>query len=466
VKLSDLSDDEWFARLYRRHLEQQGTIRQWWEYYDGCQPLYYVAKILEEQGDRFPALTINWCQKFIDWMLARTQVEGFRLRGQDVADEALWEIWQRNDMDLDHQENDLATLVPGISYMMVGPGDEGAVLTVESPESAVVEIDTKTRRTTAAAKWWRSDPEQAVEDMSELYLPTPDGRGSRLLTFDGNKKVDEKTQGWMQSAVRLQTSPEVPVVPFMNRRRRYQGRSELVALKPIVDAANQVATNMMAGVEHHAVQRKWALNVLANKFEDEKGQPIPAWKAAMGAVWSLPFDEDNPAAPEPKVGQFSASDLRNFHETISLLARIGAGLCDLAPSEFGVGVADNPPGADGIQAAKESGVRRVERFHIGQGASYEKVMRLAAAVEDDDPSQMVRMETIFRDPSTPTHQAAAQSAVATYGSGISDLRQAREDYGYTVTQIEAMENRANTEADVETQRLLRAGTDVGSTGGA
>lgn len=465
MKLSDLSAEEWFTRLDRRHLEQRNTIRTMWEYYEGEQPLMYVAKIITEQGDRFPPLTVNWCQKSVDWMLARTQVEGFRLRGQDVADDALWEIWQRNDLDLDAGENDLATLVTGVSYMMVGPSDEGALITVESPDSTVVEIDPKTRRAIAALKKWKSDPLFALEDMAELYLPNADGNGARLLTFHYGRQVDQEPQNWMSGADRLQTSPEVPVVPFMNRRRCNQGRSEMKSLLPIVDAANQVATNMMAAVEHHAVGRKWALNIAANGFKDEAGNDLPAWKAALGAVWGIPFDEENPDAPEPKVGQFPQSDLRNFHETISLLARIGAGLCDLAPSEFGVGVADNPPGADGIMAAKESGVRRVERFHVAQGSSYEKVMRLGAAVEDNDPTKMVRLETIFRNPATPTEESNARTAVATYTNGISDLRQAREDYGYSVTQIEAMEDRQRAEADTETARILQMGSDANASSG-
>ena len=74
-----------------------------------------MAKILAEQHDRFPALTINWCELFVDWIDARCQVEGFRLTGQDATDDNLWEIWQRNDFDEDQSENNVASLVTGIS---------------------------------------------------------------------------------------------------------------------------------------------------------------------------------------------------------------------------------------------------------------------------------------------------------------------------------------------------------------
>lgn len=458
AKLSDLTDLEWFTRLERKRQEQKQTIANWWAYYDGEQPLYFIAKILEEQQDRFPPLTINWCEKFIDWIDARTMVEGFRLNGADVSDDDLWQIWQRNDLDEEQSENNVASLVTGVSYMIAGPSDAGALLTVETPDSMVVEIDPRTRRPIAALKAWKSDPYNAFEDMAELFVP------GRVVTFEQGKAATSTTQEWMQAALKAQTSPEIPVVPFLNRKRRQQGRSELRALKPIVDAANQIATNMMAAVEHHAVPRKWGLGLRREDFTDAAGNALPAWKLATGAVWVNPFDPENPDA-KPEVGQFANSDLRNFVDTISLLGRIGSGLCDIAPHEFGFGVADNPASADGIEAAKESGVRRVERIHVARGAAYERVMRLAAAIEGKDPSTMVRMETVLRDPSTPTQQAKIAAAGTALTTGLADLRQAREDAGYSDTQIKAMEAReatARERVDPATQALIDGLGDSGT----
>lgn len=462
AKLSDLTDEEWFTRLERRRMEQRDTIRSWWQYYDGEQPLYYVAKILEEQQDRFPALTINWCEKLADMMDRRSIVEGFRLRGSDATEDNLWEIWQRNDLDEGQSENTIAKLVTGVSYVMVGPDDDGqALITVETPESVAVEIDSRTGRVIAALKVWKSDPQQALEDMAEMWLPKPDGEGARLITYENKQQVDTKSLAWMAGAQRLQSSPEVPVVPYLNRKRCNQGRSELRALRPVVDAANQVATNMLAGVEHHAVPRKWALNVDPKQFVDKDGNQIPAWKIATGAVWVNPFDEENPDV-EPKVGQFSASDLRNFHDTLGVLARIGAGLCDLPPHAFGFGVSDNPPGADSIRAQQDDWISRIERHLVATGNSHERVMRLAAAVEENDPTKMVRLETVWRDPSAPTQQAKSVAAKNNYEAGISDLRQARVDAGYSKTQIDDMERRESDAANAETQRLLRVGADAGA----
>lgn len=464
AKLSDLSDLEWFTRLERKRQAQKSAIAEWWRYYDGEQPLYFIAKILQEQQDRFPALTINWCELFIDWIDARCQVEGFRLNGADEADDVLWEIWQRNDLDEEQSPNNVASLVTGVSWAMIGPSAEGALITIESPDSVAVEIDPRSRRVLTGLKAWKSDPLNAVEDMAEVWVPAPNG-GVRVSTFVNGKKEGEQAHDWMAAGSKLQTSPDVPIVPFLNRKRDGQGRSELRALRPVVDATNQIATNMMAAVEHHAVPRKWALQVSEKNFKDKDGNLLPAWKIATGAVWINPIDPENPEA-KPEVGQFSSSDLRNFHESISLMGRIGAGLCNMAPHEFGFGVADNPASESGIKAAKESGVRRVERIHVARGSSYEKVMRIAAAIEGRDPAQMVRLETHWRNASTPTQEASTQAAATSYQTGLADLRQAREDAGYSDTQIKAMEEREAQQGvdptlDRIAQGLLNAGAGIG-----
>jgi hypothetical protein len=446
VKLSDLTDEQWFSRLSARRNAQAGAIKGWWQYYDGEQPLYYLLRILAEQDDRFGALTINWCEKFADAIDRRMFVEGFLLGGSDTPDDDLWAAWQRNDMSEYQSENNIASLVTSNSYIMVGPSDEGALITVESPDSIAVEVDPLTRRVIAALKFYKSDSEATLDDRAVLHVPDSSG-GSRLVEFEVGKKVNSTKQEWMAAASRLQSSPEVPIVQFPNRQRQRIGRSELRSLKPLVDAANFTATSMMATVLHHAMPRMLAINVAESLFMNDDGSVNrDAVKAATGALWIVPAETDDQGnvpenAPTPDVKQLPASDMRNFHETLSNLARIGAGLCDLPPHTLGFGVSDNPASADGIRASEGDMVARVERHQVARGNGYERVMRLAMAVEGKDPSLATGLETVWRSAATPTQASKADAAVKTFGAGISDLRQARVDYGYSLTTIEAMEER-------------------------
>lgn len=460
MKLSDLTDEQWFQRLSARRDRQVGGsptqlgIRQWWEYYDGCQPLYFLLRILSEQDDRFGPLTINWCEKFIDAIDRRMFVESFILGGTDEPDDDLWEVWTRNDMSEFQSENNVASLVTSNSYVMVGPSDEGALITVESPDSMAVEVDPLTRRVVAALKFYKSDSEATLDDRAVLTLPDSSG-GARLVQFEVGKPVGSSRQKWMSAASKLQSSPTVPVVQFPNRARQGYGRSELRTLQPIVDAANFTATSMMATVLHHAMPRMLAINVAESLFMNPDGSVNrEAVKNATGALWVVPAETDDegnvPAnAPKADVKQLPASDLRNFHETLSTLARIGAGLCDLAPHSLGFGIADNPASADGIRASEHDLVARVERLQIARGNGYERVMRLAMAVEGRDPAQASGLETVWRDPSTPTQASKADAAVKMYGNGegLADKHQARVDYGYSRKTIQAMEERERADGD-------------------
>lgn len=450
MKLSDLSDEQWFQRLSARRMAQQAAIRGWWAYYDGEQPLYYLLRILADQDDRFGALTINWCEKFIDSVDQRCFVEGFTLNGADVPDAELWATWTRNDMAEYQSENNIASLVTDNSYVMVGPSDEGALITVESPDSMALEIDPRTRRTIGALKFYKEDSEATLDDRAVLQIPNYAGDGARLVEFEHGKPVGSTKQQWMTAAQRLQSSPEIPVVQFPNRQRQRVGRSELRSLRPLVDAANFTATSMMATVLHHAMPRMLAINVAETMFMNQDGSVNrEAVKNATGALWVIPAEVDDrgnvpDSAPVPDVKQLPASDMRNFHDTLNTLGRIGAGLCGLSPHTFGFGVSDNPASADGIRASENDLVARVERIQIARGNGYERVMRLAMAVEGRDPAQATGLETVWRNPATPTQAAKADAAVKTYGAGISDLHQSRIDYGYSATTIKAMEDREKT----------------------
>lgn len=461
MKLSDLTDEEWFKRLSARRDREMTAIRDWWAYYDGTQPLYYLLKILEDQDDRFGALTINWCEKFIDSIDQRLFVEGFTLNGQDAPDDALWATWTRNDMAEYQSENNIASTVTSNSYVMVGPSDEGALITVESPDSMALEVDPRTRRAIGALKFYKADSEATLDDRAVLQIPNYSGEGSKLVEFESGKPVGSTQQAWMSKAQKLQSSPEIPVVQFPNRQRQCVGRSELRGLKPVVDAANFTATSMMATVLHHAMPRMLALQVAESLFLNQDGSVNrEAVKNATGALWIIPAETDEDGnvpdnAPVPDIKQLPASDLRNFHETLNTLARVGAGLCGLSPHTFGFGVSDNPASADGIRASENDLVTRVERIQIARGNGYERVMRLAMAVEGRDPAQATGLETVWRNPATPTQASKADAASKALASGISDLRQARVDYGYSATTIKAMEEReAEAAIDPVTAELL------------
>lgn len=428
MALSDLTDDEWHTRLQRRRVDQLTKAVGLWQYYDNEQPLRYVARILQEQGDRFPPLRVNWGELFVGALDERMEGQGWRLAGAptDGVDEDLTRVWEENDLGAVQGEGSVASLVARQSYVMVGPAVDGdtPLVTIEYPDQVAVEIDPATGRVVAALKAWASDTESATYDMAALCLP------GRVVTFEAGEKVDEQSQA----------SELVPVVPFFNRRRRWTGRSELESLIPLIDAVNQTATNMMAALEHHALPRRWAMNLSEEDFKDpETGKPLPAWKIATGAVWAIPRAEDDTGVlgeqAQPKVGQFTAADLNNFHSSIRTLALLASSLGGLDPRLLGVS-SDNPASADAIRASESRLIRRAERLQRARSGPWRQVGRIALAALERDPS--TRIELVWRDPSTPTLAAQADRAQKLLDAGVIDVEQAQEDCGYSLAQRAAM----------------------------
>lgn len=441
----DLTDDEWFARLNTRRARAQQETERYWKYYDNEQPLAYVAKILQEQGDRFPPLRVNWSALVVDALEERLDIEGFRIGSGDL-DEDLREVWQANDLDEGSGEGHIAALVARQAYIMVGPGVDTDIplVTVEYPDQVAVEVDPATRRVVAALKVWAPDTENGAKTMATLHVP------GRIITYEAGKKVDQQTLGWAKRLEQHQTSPLVGVVPMLNRPRRWTGRSELDAIIPLVDAVNQTATNMLAAIEHHALPRRWAVNVSPQDFVDEHGNQLPAWKIATGAIWAIPRADDDTGVlgeqVQPRVGQFTAAALDNFHNSIRQLAILASGLYGLPPHYMGY-ASDNPPSADAIRSAEARLIKRAERRQRTFGGAWERAMRIVLAVMGRDPAEANRLEAVWRDAATPTKASQADAAVKMVQAGIIDAEQAQEDAGYTQAQRDAMARRRSAVVD-------------------
>ncbi|MDQ3786266.1 MAG: hypothetical protein M3422_03365, partial [Actinomycetota bacterium] len=199
------------------------------------------------------------------------------------------------------------------------------------------------------------------------------------------------------------------------------------------DGANQFATNLMAAGESHAVARKWAVGVSESDFVDENGKQIPAWSAAMRAVWAVPHPEPQhrgEQVPEVKLGQFTASDLNNFHSSLKTLGTFVASHYGLPPGYMGFS-SDNPPSAESILYSLERLVLRTEARQGWDGSAYKKANRIAWAIMERDPEEIVEHEAKWRSAATPTLHSKMDAAVKGVGGGVIDAEQAWIDLGYS-----------------------------------
>lgn len=470
--ITDGSAVDLFNRLNRKRLERAAEIRKerWWNYYDNDVPLAYLARILAEQENRFPPLRLAWGTIAVDAVWERLAHYGFRLGPArrpgplpppfqvdtppttgDLDDELL-DIWQANDMDEQGDELHLATLAAGDAYLMVGPPEYGGAyprISVEYPDQVAVARDPLTRRVIAAIKVYRSDETQAAEDRALLMVPganigmildSDNGKGWQVET-----RPDPEWADGLRPLLDLQSSPLVPIAPALYKPRRGLGQSAIKVVREPIDAVNQTATNLLAAVEHHAVPRRYAVGLSQEDFIDEHGKPLPVWKIATGPVWSIPYAVDDQGQPiegqEIKVGQFPSTDLRNFHETVRMLALAFAAIGRL-PADYMGYISDNPASEAAIRAGQDRLIRGCEKAQGNLNPCHETAARIVLTALGRDPGRYVRLESVWMNPATPTMAARIDAAVKAVGGGpVIDQEQAWEDIGYTPTQQQRMRER-------------------------
>jgi hypothetical protein len=102
----------------------------------------------------------------------------------------------------------------------------------------------------------------------------------------------------------------------------------------------------------------------------------------------------------------------------------------------------NPASAEAIKSSESRLVLKVERKNAIFGGAWEQAMRIAVlAMRGTVDPEMLRLESVWRDPSTPTYASKADAVTKLYanGAGIIPLTQARLDMGYSIAQIEQMQ---------------------------
>ena len=115
-------------------------------------------------------------------------------------------------------------------------------------------------------------------------------------------------------------------------------------------------------------------------------------------------------------------------------------------------------------------VKRVERKHVSFGGTWEEVMRLTQRIKTGSFDPKARaLETVWRNPATPTKAQQADATVKLYAAGITPLEQARIDLGYTPAQrleMRRMDDEAATgDPLVQIGRDLMNGTGNAAAGG-
>jgi hypothetical protein len=201
----------------------------------------------------------------------------------------------------------------------------------------------------------------------------------------------------------------------------------------LTDACARALTNLQLAQETHAVPQRGVLGAPKGDFVDQNGKPLTVWEATSAPSGRWPNKD-------AKTFQFDAADLKNFETIVNLYAKLVASLTGLPPHYLGF-TTDNPAVADAIRSSEARLVKRCERKQRSFSGSWEQVSASSAGSRPASGIEAAkRLETLWRDPATPTVAQRADAIVKLAstmvgGVPIMPLEMAREELGWSTGKL-------------------------------
>lgn len=134
---------------------------------------------------------------------------------------------------------------------------------------------------------------------------------------------------------------------------------------------------------------------------------------------------------DAKFGQFSASDLKNFHDTVNHYAGLVASVARMPATYLGL-TTSNPASADAIRSAEAPHVKLAERKQQAFGDSWAWVAALYERLRTGEWMSGNAFRTDWHDAATPTVAARADSiSKLTGGKPVLSVEGAWDELGWS-----------------------------------
>jgi len=409
------------------------------KYYEGSQVLEHIGIAVPPELRKFETV-INWSRVAVDSVEQRLRVKDFILPGENLSSTALRGHWDANNLDSESALLHKDTLIYGRGFVCVGSNAEDAehpLITVESPREMTAIVDPRSRRISSALRAYGATKEDPTPKFATLYEP------------NSTVWLEKKAGSWVEYDRDNHNLGRVPIVMFLNRRRTgdWMGVSEMKDVIPLVDSAARAITNLQIALETHAVPQKWVLGMSKGDFVDADGNPIPAWQSYYSAIWA----NQNKDA---KVGQFSASDLKNFHDTINHYGQMVSSVTGL-PTRYLGQTSVNPAAEGAIRADESRLVLNAEGKASNLGDGWAWVQGIAERFRTGVWPMANQIKTEWFDAGTPTFAQKADALTKLYanGTGVIARESVQDEMGWS--QAKKDRDRAYREAESQDPYLAR-----------
>jgi hypothetical protein len=423
---------------------KQGKLEENQAYYDATFRLRALGLSTPPEM-RFLTAAVGWPAMYIQSLEERLDVEDFRMGDESEGDDRLRDWWQANLLDVESGPGHTEALVHGIAYVTISAPTEDEdptipIMRLESPFNFIAKQDYRTRRVKNALRVYE-DPEIPNEKYVALYLPNE-------TVYLGQSK-NQSSQWFIDYRVQHDLD-RVLVSPLVNRAKIHEwcGRSEISReLRSATDAASRIMMNLQSAAELMAIPQRILFGVSEEDFPVDVSKPGAAMEAYMARIMAF----ENEAG---KATQFQSADLRNYVEALQELAKQVASYTGLPPQYLSFS-SENPASAEAIKSSESRLIKKVERKARMFGQSWEEAMRLGMLVIDGSiPQDSYKLETVWRDPSTPTFAAKSDGITKLHQQGIIPTEQARIDLGYSDVQRKEMQKMDKDDPVSQLNQLL------------
>lgn len=391
----------------------QMTMAKYDAYYRGNQPLAFASgKFAEAFGPFFKAFAVNICGVIVDSQVERIDVQGLRMGADQQADPLAWSMWQRNSLDAESRKAFRTAAVMGEVNWLVGPGPDADAprITVEDPLQSVVVTDNG-RRVVAMKRWYdvEFDRQRAfiyyADRIEKFWRRLPGNPASQIVLPADSIAVG----GWEPQDIPgedAELAHPLGVVPMVSMPNKpdlhYAGTSELAPITPIQDELNKITADMIVASEFGAFRQRWAIGI--EMPTNAQGQP-DSLIAAVSRLWNIRVGENynRDSSPEPKVGEFSQTDLGPYVSAASHALEMAATISRMPPHYLLSSQMRQPPSGETLRAA-EAGLSSKARDRERDYADpIEEVFSLGFAVIGDTERAAIRnAQVIWKDPETRT----------------------------------------------------------------
>lgn len=368
------------------------------DYYRGKQPLAYASdKWREYHADRYAKFSDNWCGVVANSPAERLRVSGFRLPGSEsvafTADErALWDAWERNNLDAQSSQGFLAALVARRSYVLVwGDEDDQALVTWEDPAQVVVDYDPEHyQRRRAALKLWCADD----VEFATLYTADEVWKWQRPMTRTSglhlpatlNEAPWEPREGTGDDTWPIRNPlGAVPIVEMENRPMLGgEPLSDIEGTVAMQDAINLLWAYLFNAADFASMparvimgQEPPMMPVLNESGQQVGVKPVPQEKLEQGRFLWL-------SGQTTKVDQFDPAKLDVFTDVIEVAVGHVAAQTRTPPHYLVANQGLSNLSGDALKAAETGLVKKVEEQQLFFGPSIREVFRLIALAQGEE----------------------------------------------------------------------------------